>query len=308
MVMRIVVIGAGGVGGYFGAKLARAGEDVTFVARGRHLAAIRADGLRIRSSLEGEYVVKAAAVEDATGVPHADLVLLTVKAYDTAAALERARPVVGPDTMVLSLQNGVASVEAIEQAFGPGAALGGAAYVLAVIEAPGVVAHRFAGQIAFGELDGRRTPRAERVLGALGGAGIPTQLVDDIRRVMWEKYLLICAQAGMTALARVPIGTLRAHEPTWTMYRALVDEVAAVGRAEGVAVGPESVDGVVKMAEGMAPGFLSSLYHDLVSGNRLELEALHGHVVRLGRRHGVPTPMAFAVYAALLPHVAGGQG
>jgi 2-dehydropantoate 2-reductase len=305
--MRFLMLGAGGVGGYFGARLARAGEDVTFLARGRHLAAIRAQGLRVRSAVDGEWVVKAAAVEDAAGLPAVDVAFLAVKANDTEAVLERARPAVGPDTAVVSLQNGVRSVEVIERVLGAGHAVGGAAYIFATIEAPGVIAHRLLGRIAFGELDGRRTPRAERLLAALAAAGIPAELSADIRRVMWEKYLLICAQAGMTALARVPAGVLRAHEPTWAMYRALVEEVAAVGRAEGVALDAGAADAVMKAAEGLAPGAYSSLHHDLTTGKPLELEALHGDVVRLGRRHGVPTPMAFAVYAALLPHAQGGS-
>jgi 2-dehydropantoate 2-reductase len=168
-----------------------------------------------------------------------------------------------------------------------------------------VIEHRLLGRIAFGEMDGRRTPRAERFLQALQHAGIPAELSADIRRVMWEKYLLICAQAGMTALARVPAGVLRAHAPTWAMYRGIVEEVAAVGRAEGVALPPDAVDGVMKAAESLAPTAYSSMHHDLVSAKPLELEALHGHLVRLGRRHGVPTPMTAAVYAALLPHAAG---
>jgi 2-dehydropantoate 2-reductase len=305
--MRILMLGAGGVGGYFGAKLARAGEDVTFLARGRHLAAIRAHGLRVRSASEGEWTVKATAVEDVSGLPPADVVFLTVKAYDTEAVLGQARPAIGPDTAVVSLQNGVQSAELIDRVLGAGHAVGGAAYVFVVIEEPGVIQHRALGRIAFGELDGRRTPRAERLLAALDGAGIPTELASDIRRVMWEKYLLICAQAGMSALARVPAGVLRAHAPTWAMYRALVEEVAAVGRAEGVALDAGAVDRVMKAAEALAPTSYSSLHHDLVTGKPLELEALHGHLVRLGRRHGVATPMAFAVYAALLPHAAGGS-
>jgi 2-dehydropantoate 2-reductase len=294
------------VGGFFGAKLARAGEDVTFLARGRHLGAIRANGLRVRSAIEGEWVVKATAVDDPAGLPPADVVFLTVKASDTEAVLERARSAVGPDTAVVSLQNGVQSAGLIDRVLGPGHAVGGAAYIFATIEEPGVIAHRLLGRIAFGELDGRRSPRAERLLAALTGAGIPVELSADIRRVMWEKYLLICAQAGMTALARVPTGVLRAHEASWAMYRALVEEVAAVGRAEGVALGADAVDTIMKNAESLAQTAYSSLHHDLVNGKPLELEALHGHLVRLGRHHGVPTPMAFAVYAALVPHAAGG--
>jgi 2-dehydropantoate 2-reductase len=306
VVMRVVMLGAGGVGGYFGAKLARAGEGVTFLARGAHLEAIRANGLRVRSSLEGEWTVKTAAVDDLRGQPPADVVFLTVKANDTEAILERARPVVGPDTAVLSLQNGVQSVELIDRVLGPGHALGGAAYVFAVIDGPGVIAHHLLGRIAFGELDGRRTPRAERLLAAFARAAIPAEIAPDIRRVLWEKYLFICAQAGMSTLTRVPAGRLRAHEPTWAMYRAIVEEAAAVARAEGVPLPADAVDSVMKAAGTLSDAARSSMHHDLVHGRPLELEALHGHLVRLGRRHGVPTPMAFAVYAALLPLAAGG--
>jgi 2-dehydropantoate 2-reductase len=303
--MRIVVLGAGGVGGYFGGKLARAGEDVTFVARGAHLAAIREHGLRIRSASDGEWVARCTAVEDPKGLTEADVVLLTVKANDTEDVLALARPVVGPGTAVISLQNGVQSAEIITRVLGPGHAVGGAAYVFAIIEAPGVIAHRLLGRIAFGELDGARSDRCERILAAMTKAQIPVELSTDIRRVLWEKYLMICAQAGMTALTRVPIGVIRRHAPTWAMYRAIVAEVAAVGRAEGVALAPEAVDTVMKNAAALADGAFSSLHHDLVHGKPLELEALHGHLVRLGARHGVPTPMASAVYAALLPHAAG---
>jgi 2-dehydropantoate 2-reductase len=303
--MRFLMLGAGGVGGYFGAKLARAGEDVTFLARGAHLAAIRTNGLRVRSAIDGEWVVKAAAVEDPAGLPPADVVVLAVKANDTEDALVRARPAIGSDTAVVSLQNGVRSAEMIDRVLGPGHAVGGAAYIFATIEEPGVIAHRLLGRITFGELDGRRTPRAERLRAALSAAGIPVELSADIRRVMWEKYLLICAQAGMTALARVPAGVLRAHEPTWAMYRAIVEEVAAVGRAEGVTLADDAVDGVMEAAAALAPTAYSSMHHDLSTGKPLELDALHGHLVRLGQRHGVPTPMTFAVYAALRPRAHG---
>jgi 2-dehydropantoate 2-reductase len=305
VVMRIVMLGAGGVGGYFGAKLARAGEDVTFVARGAHLAAIRDRGLRVRSVTDGEWVARCVAVDDPRGLPPADVVFLTVKANDTEAVLERARPLIAPETAVVSLQNGVQSADTISRVLGPGHAVGGVAYVFAIIEAPAVIAHRLLGRITFGELDGTQSARCERLLATLTKAQIPVELSTDIRRVLWEKYLMICAQAGMTALARVPTGVLRKHAATWAMYRAIVAEVAAVGRAEGVALTPDVVDTVMKSAEGLAEGAFSSLHFDLVNGKPLELEALHGHLVRLGARHGVPTPMVSAVYAALLPHAAG---
>src|SRR3989442_4769324 len=167
-------MGSGGVGGYFGARLARAGGAVTFVARGAHLDAIRRHGLRIRSAIEGEYAVKAEAVERLDGRPVADVALLCVKSFDTESALAALRPAVGPGTAVLSLQNGVDNVEKIDTGLGPGHALGGAAYVFAAIEAPGVIAHRFAGRIVFGELDGRITPRCERLREAFAEAGTPS--------------------------------------------------------------------------------------------------------------------------------------
>ena len=217
--MRCVVIGAGGVGAYFGARLARAGEPVTFVARGAHLDAIRARGLRIRSAIDGEYVVRPEAVDDLDGHPPADVVLLCVKSFDTDVALDRVRPVVALEKAVLTLQNGIDSIERIDARLGPGLALGGAAYVFASIEAPGVIAHGFGGLIVFGEPDRRVTPRAERVRAAFAKAGVPVELSTDIRRVLWEKYLFICAQAGITALARAPIGVLRATPESWRMYR-----------------------------------------------------------------------------------------
>ena len=306
--MHIVVMGAGGVGGYFGAKLARSGVAVTVIARGEHLAAIRRDGLRIRSAVEGEFVVRPTAVEDPAGLPAADLVLFCVKSFDTEAAVERIRPVVGPETAVLSLQNGVDNEDKIDALLGPGHAMGGVAQVFAVIERPGVVVHHFAGRIIFGELDGRRSPRAERLLAAFERAGINVELSTDIRRALWEKYALICAVAGMTALTRETIGTVRETPECWRMFRAIVDEVTALARACGVGLAPDAVDAVIKLAQGIAAGNRASLAQDLLQGRRLELEALHGHAVRLGERLGVPMPAVFAVYAALKPHAAGRRG
>lgn len=303
--MRIVVVGAGGVGGYFGARLARAGQDVTVVARGDHLDAIRSRGLCVRSAVEGEYTVAVAAVEKVAGLPPADAVLLCVKSFDTDAAIEQVRAVVGGATPVLSLQNGVDNEDRIDAALGPGHALGGVAYVFAAIEAPGVVAHAFAGRIVLGEMDGRPTPRAERLREAFAAAGIPVALSGDIRRALWEKYLMISAQAGMTGLTRCPIGVIRETPETWRMYRAIVEELAALGRASDVALPADAVETTLANTGQLAPHLYSSLHHDLVHGKRLELEALHGHAVRLGERLGVPTPMVFAVYAALKPFAEG---
>jgi len=303
--MHIVVMGAGGVGGYFGAKLARAGERVTLVARGEHLAAIRRDGLRLRSAVEGEYVVRPAAVEDVRDLPVADVVLFCVKAFDTEPAAERVRSVVGPETAVLSLQNGVDNEDKLDDILGAGHAMGGVAQVFALIERPGVIAHHFLGRIIFGELDGRRSPRAERLLRAFEGAGIAVELTTSVRRALWEKYVLICAVAGMTALTRCPIGVIRDTPECWRMLRAIVEEIVALAAAAKAGLAPGIVDQTMQTATAIAPGNFSSLYQDLNRSKRLELEALHGHAVRLGERFGVATPAVAAVYAALKPHAAG---
>ncbi len=306
--MRVLVVGAGGVGGFFGAKLARAGESVVFLARGEHLAAIRREGLRVRSTLEGESSVRVEALDTVAGLPAVDMVLFCVKSFDTEAAAAAIRPVIGPDTGVVSLQNGVDNEEKIDAVLGAGHALGGAAYVFATIEAPGVIAHRFAGRIVFGELDGAVRPRAERLREALARAGVPVEVSPDIRRVLWEKYLFISAQAGMSAITRCSTGVMREIPECWRMYRTILEELAAVARAAGVTLGATIVDDVMKAAGALGPDTTSSLHHDLLNGRRLELDALHGHAVRLGERLGVAVPTVFAVYAALKPYAEGRRG
>jgi 2-dehydropantoate 2-reductase len=303
--MRVLVVGAGGVGGYFGARLARAGASVTFLARGAHLEAIQHHGLRVRSSADGEWTVKVDAMGDAQRLAPADVVLFCVKSFDTQAAAEAIAPAIGPETAVVSLQNGVDNEETLGRVMGPGHAVGGVAWVFAAIESPGVIVHRLGGRLAFGELDGRPSPRLERLQAAFTTAGVAAEVSKDITRVLWEKYLLIGAQAGMTALTRAPIGVIRSTAETWLMYRRLVEELAALGVASGVRLAPDVVDSIVRDAAALAPTVFSSLHTDLTQGRRLELEALHGHALRLGQRLGVSTPMLFAVYAALRPHADG---
>jgi len=300
--MKLVVVGAGGVGGYFGGKLQRRGTAVTFVARGAHLEALRRRGLTIRSASEGEWSVPATAVEHLEGQPTADAVLLCVKSFDTEQAVEAIRPVVGPDTAVVSLQNGVDNEEKIDAALGAGRAVGGVAYVFATIEGPGVIAHTQGGRIVLGELDGQTRPRTERLRDAFTAAGVPTELSPDIRRALWDKYLAITAQAGMTALTRKPTGVIRAIPECWTMFRLLLEELAAIAAAEKVGLAADVVERILTGVAGLKPETTSSMYYDLTHGKRLELEALQGHALRLAERHGLPAPMLFAVYAALKPH------
>jgi len=299
--MRIIVMGSGGTGGYFGAKLARAGDDVTFVARGAHLAAIRADGLRVRSAAEGEWTVRAPAVERLDGLPPADLVLFCVKSFDTEDAAALIRPVVGPATGVLSIQNGVDNEEKLARIVGAGHVLGGAVRVFTTIESPGVIAHTFGGHMIFGEMDGRPTDRARAFQTSCQKASIPVELVTDVARALWDKYVFLTTHAGMTALTRCPAGVLREVPEVREVYRRLVTEIVAVGRAAGAPVDDGLLEQGMKFLDGVAPNAYSSLHYDLVNGKRLELEALHGHVVRLAERHRVEAPTVFAVYAALRP-------
>ena len=301
-------MGSGGVGGYFGAKLQRAGEKVTLVARGPHLDAIKRAGLAIRSAGEGDTVVKPGVVERLEGVERADAVLFCVKSFDTDDAASRLWSILGPDTPVLSLQNGVDNEDRIDAKLGAGRAMGGVAQVFATIESPGVIRHHAAGRIIFGELDGRISERAERLRDAFARAEVPVELSRTIRRALWEKYLLICAVGGTTAVTRETIGAVRGTPATWQLFRRIVEEVAALARASGVALADDAVDQIMKFAETIPPANRASLAQDLLQGRRLELEALHGHAARLGERLGVPTPAIFAVYAALAPHAAGRRG
>ena len=303
--MRIVVMGTGGTGGFFGAKLARAGEDVTFVARGVHLEAIRAEGLTVRSALEGEWTVRAPAVDRLDGQSPADLVLFCVKSFDTEAAAAAIRPVVGPGTGVLSIQNGVDNEDKLAAALGPRHVLGGVAQVFATIAGPGLISHALLGRIQFGEMDGRESDRARAFLAACQRASIPAEIRADIVSALWEKYVFLAATAGMTALTRCPVGLIRQVPEARQMYRLLMEEMLRLARAQAVNLADGLVDAYMGMLDSLGATASSSLHFDLTHGKRLELEALHGHAVRLGQRHGIPTPTLFAVYAALKPHLDG---
>ena len=303
--MRIVVMGAGGTGGYFGAKLARAGEDVTFVARGAHLDAIRARGLTVKSAVDGEWTVRAPAVDRLDGQPPADLVLFCVKSFDTESAAEAIRPALGPATGVLSIQNGVDNEDKLAALLGAGRVLGGMAQVFATIAAPGVISHTLFGRIVFGEMDGAESERARGFLAACERAGVPAELSRDARRTLWDKYAYLVAHSGITALTRSPAGVIRKVPETRRLYRQCLEEMAALAAAVGVSLGRDPVDRYMGLLDAVGAGAYSSLHFDLVNGKRLELEALQGHAVRLGERLGVPTPGLFAVYAALRPALDG---
>ena len=303
--MRILVMGTGGLGGYFGGLLQRAGADVVFVARGAHLRALQVDGLRVRSP-EGDYSLPVRATDNPATIGLVDLVLFTVKTYDLDAAGKAVRPAVGPETAVLCLQNGVEAEARLGSILGASHILGGVTYVSAVIEAPGAIRHTGqTGDITFGEMDGRVTPRVDGIDALLRRAGVATTVTEDITRALWEKFVFISAMAGMTAVTRAPMGEIFEQAESRQMFRALMEEAVAIGRSRGI-----RLEGVVDRHMAFVKERISSdeydmrasLYHDLAAGRRIELDALSGAVVRLGREAGVPTPLSFAIVAALRPY------
>lgn len=299
--MKVAVVGAGGVGGYFGGRLAQAGHDVHLIARGPHLAALRQDGLRVRS-VKGDFATAVRATDDPGEIGPCDTVLFCVKSYDTEEAAARLKPLLGEDTAVVSLQNGIDNEEKIAAVIGAGRVVGGAAFIFSTIVEPGVIAHTGGpARILFGELDGRRTARVEQLLAACREVGIDADIPDDIRVVLWTKFAFICATAGMTAAVRLPLGDIRESAESWAMFQKILTEVVVLGRAEGIPLDQDVVARQLDFADSLAPDSYSSLHHDLVSGRRMELDALHGTVVRRARHSGVPVPASEAVHAILRP-------
>jgi 2-dehydropantoate 2-reductase len=299
--MRVAIFGAGGIGAYFGGRLALAGVDVQLIARGAHLEALRRNGLRVQST-KGDFELALPATEDPEEVGPVDFVLFTVKSQATVAAAARLGPLLHPDTAVLSLQNGLGNVEAIAAEIGSRNTMGGAAYLVSTIAEPGLVVHSGGpATLIFGELDGRRSDRTGRLLDALRAGGVEATLSDEIWRSLWDKFAFICALSGMTAAVRLPIGDIRSVPDSWQMFRDILHEVAAVATAEGVGLSDDAVDRHEALAQGLEPGTFSSLHYDLTHGKPMELEALHGELVRRALNHGVAVPATQAIYAILRP-------
>ncbi|MGH2808423.1 MAG: 2-dehydropantoate 2-reductase [Actinomycetota bacterium] len=300
--MRVAIFGAGGVGGYLGARLAGGGAaDVHLIARGAHLDALRRNGLELRSVF-GDARVTVAATDDPSEIGPVDVIVFTVKATDTADASRRLRPLLGEDTAVISFQNGVDNEQRIAAAIGERHVLGGVAFIFATIAEPGVIDHTGGPtRFVFGELNGATTKRAKRFLDVCRAAGIDVEISGDIRTAMWRKFVFICAHAGMTAAARMPVGALREDDAAWHMYRQVVEEGCAVAAAEGIGLPDDAVDTAMELAQGLDLGAYSSLHYDLEHGKPMELESLNGYVAALGRRHDVDVPANAAIYALLSP-------
>ncbi len=305
--MKIAVMGSGGVGGFFGGRMAHAGADVTFIARGAHLAAMRERGLLIENETQGNiHVPGVKATDEPASVGAVDLVLVGVKLWGMEAAVRAFKPLVGPDTAILSLQNGVIKDDILRREFGERAVMGGVGYVATHISRPGVIHQTGAIQrMVFGEYDGRRSARAEALLAAALKAGIQAELSTDIRRSIWEKYVFLVALSGTTATMRMPIGVIRANPQTRAFLFDLMKETVAVGRAHGVALPEDYAQQRLAFADSVPADMTSSMHHDLEHGNPLEVEWLAGGVVKLGEQVGVPTPANRAVWDVLALHAAG---
>lgn len=299
--MKVAVFGAGGVGAYFGGRLALAGAEVWLIGRGAHLEALRGEGLEVRSTL-GDFRVSLPATDQPDEIGPVDFVLFTVKSQDTAEASKQLHPLLDGSTAVLSLQNGLGNEETIAAEVGWDRVMGGVAYIFSVIVEPGLVEHTAGpARVVFGEFDGTASERTTRLHSAFVEAGVDAQLVSDVRLALWEKFAMIVAVSSMTAAVRLPLGDIRGVAESWDMFRRLLAEVAAVAAAEGTEIPLASLEGYERFARELEPGTLSSLHHDLTHGRPLEIEALQGELVRRAHRHRVPVPMTEAVYAILRP-------
>ena len=306
MLLRIAVMGSGGVGGYLGVRLVQGGADVTFIARGAHLAAMRANGLAVESEHEPICLPRVNATDDPRTIGPVDIVLFSVKLWDTESAAHSVLPIVGPETGIISFQNGVQKDDALRKLFGADAVMGGVAYMATTIGRPGVVVQTGIMQrMIFGEYDGRRSPRAEALLAAALRGGVKAEISDDIRRAIWEKYVFLVGLSGGTTSVRLPLGPIRNHPRTRQLLLDLMRETAAVGRAQGVALPEDYAEQRLAFIDGLPADMTSSMHHDLERGQPLELRWLSGGVVEMGAELGVPTPVNRSVYDMLVLHADG---
>ena len=303
--MKIAIMGAGGLGGYFGARLVEGGADVHFIARGSHLEAMRRDGLRIEGP-EPIHARQVRASDDPRDVGPVDVVMLCVKLWDTDQAIRQIRPMVGPGTVIISFQNGVLKDQYLRAAFDPGQLMGGVGYVATTIAAPGVIRQTGPMQrLLFGEFDGSQSERGQALLAACLAGGIKAELSRDIVREIWQKYVFLVGLSGTTTTMRQTIGPIRSNPQTRAFLLDVMREVVAVGRAHGVDLPEDYAQVRLQLADDVAPEMTSSMHHDLQRGNRLEVRWLAGGVVELGRAKGVATPLNRAIADILALHADG---
>lgn len=300
--MKIAVIGAGGVGGYFGGRLAQAGVDTTFIARGATLDALRTRGLRV-DSINGDFLIEhPRATDDPRTAGEVDAILLAVKAWQIAEAAESARPMLGPDTIVVPLENGIDAPEVLASVLGREHVAGGLCAIVSFIVAPGHIRHAaFDPIVMFGELDNSRTERVERLRRAFADANVTAEVPQDIHRSMWTKFLFIATMSGIGALTRVPIGVWRAMPEIRAIVTDSLREVVALANARGIGLGDDAVEKTWQRYDALAPASTSSLQRDVMEGKPSELDAQLGAIVRLANQSAVPVPVTAMVYHALLP-------
>ena len=305
--MRIAVIGAGGVGGAFGAALAKAGADVTFVARGAHLAAMQKNGLRVEGGRGDTLISPCQATDDPASIGPVDIVMFCVKLWDVESAGERIKPLIGPNTAVITFQNGIDAPERLVPILGAGAVMGGVAQISATIAEPGVI--RQTGtfmRLVFGELGGGKSERGEAFLALCKAAGFDATHSAAIMTDIWMKFIILATNSAFTAATRTPIGKLREDADIMEQWDLATREVIALGKACGIALPDDAADKAMAFSKQAPPAMMASMAHDLIRGGRIELPWLSGKVVALGRERGVPTPVHAVLNAVLKPHANGG--
>ncbi len=303
--MKIAVMGAGAIGGYIGGRLASAGNEVAFIARGAHLAAIREAGLRITSPVGDLHIQPATASDAPTDIGQVDIVLFAVKLYDVAAAAEAIRPLVGARTVIVCLQNGVDAVDIMAQTHGPERIAGGAVLINAEIAAPGLIQHKSMNGLTLGMLDGSPNELLQRLADDADGSGIETRIADDIRLELWRKFLLLAPMGGLSAMSRVPLARIRERPETWALAEMAMAEVIAVANANGIGLDANDLANSLAFVQGTKESWKASLTVDLEQGRRLEIDWLSGTVCRLAEAAGIDTPFHRVALGVLAPHAAG---
>lgn len=301
--MRIAVFGAGGVGGYFGGRLAQAGEDVVFIARGEHLKSLQSDGLSVES-IEGDFSIdQVSATDNPSEVGHVDIILVGVKAWQVSEAAEAMKPMVGPQTFVLPLQNGVDAPDQLAAVLGEKHVLGGLCRILSAVASPGRIRHMgILPFVAFGELDKSRSDRVDTLLETFKKAeGIQSEVSSDITVDIWQKFVLISAFSGVCAVARAPIGVVRAQSETRAMLTQTMEEIRTVAAAKDIKLPPDTIEITMQFFDGLPYEGTASMQRDIAEGHPSELEAQNGAVVRMGRELGIDTPTNTFIYSSLLP-------
>lgn len=300
--MRIAIIGAGGVGGYFGGLLARSGEDVTFIARGEHLRAMRRAGLRVESVNGSFHLADVQATDDPGSVGEVDLVIVATKTYDLDAAAATMAPLVGSKTIILPLQNGVEASERLAETFGPGPVVGGTSHVISMIAEPGVIEQQSEmRRITLGELNGPVSERVARIAEMMSRADIQATATDRINKARWTKFLFIASFGGVGAATRASVGEVRACAEAYELLRAAMEEIAALATARGIRLDDGVVSANLALYDSLEPEATASMQRDIMAGRPSELEAHSGYIARQGAELAVPVPVHTFLYGVLLP-------